>query len=331
MAALRGYAKWNPKPETLYWVHQVSKVLDEYEDYLPITLRQVFYDLVSRGYEKSEEAYGRLGTWVARARRAQMLPFDAFSDEQGRAHEVMAWASADGFWEDVEENFEHYRRHRMNGQPIRVEVWSEATGIGKQLQRVAWRYGIPVYISRGYTSVTNIHALAERAMKFDGHTVILHIGDYDPSGVGLFESLGEDVTAFVAQKRAWADREVVEDGRVILDKLRDSGPWVRTVRVALTPEQIDEHGIETAPPKPAPRRGAGSKKGTDSRSASWVGESAQAEALPPDLLAQIVAEAIEAELDMDRFREEVAKEDADKEAIRRVLDEGPASREDDDG
>jgi hypothetical protein len=78
--------------------------------------------------------------------------------------------------------------------------------------------------------------------------------------------------------------------------------------VALTREQVGEHGLETAPPS-----------SKDSRSKAWVGETAQLESMPPDLLAQTVRAAIESELDMEAFDEEVGREDADRATIAAVL------------
>lgn len=70
MPALRGYADWKPKEETLYWVGKVRGVLDEYRDYLPITLRQIFYRLVAEhGFDKTEQAYNRLGKERRRRRK----------------------------------------------------------------------------------------------------------------------------------------------------------------------------------------------------------------------------------------------------------------------
>jgi len=309
--ALRGYAPWEPKDETAYWIGKVEEVLEEYWSYLPISLRTVFYRLVAEhGFEKTEAAYNRLGTWVARARRAQMLRFDGLRDDQGKAQRVMAFDGLDGFMESVEDQFRHYRRKRMSGQPVRIEMWSEATGVSDQLRHVAWEYGIPVHVSRGFASVTNTHAVAERALKFDGPTVVLHVGDHDPSGVSIYESLIEDARAFLIQKRTWAGSLKDDpDGNLYYDEMDASGPTIRPVRVALTAAQVEEYGIETAPPKRS-----------DSRSASWEGETAQAEALPPDLLERLVKEAIEAELDMDRLREEIGKEDEDREQIRAILD-----------
>jgi hypothetical protein len=92
---------------------------------------------------------------------------------------------------------------------------------------------------------------------------VLHVGDYDPSGESIFEVIAEDAAAFVR-----ADR--------VLETID-----LHARRVALTAEQVDQFALETAPPKPS-----------DSRSVRWKGGTCQLEALPPDVLAEIVRDAI---------------------------------------
>ena len=43
----RGFAPWNPRSESLALVRDVQTVLDEYREYLPLTIRQAFYRLVA--------------------------------------------------------------------------------------------------------------------------------------------------------------------------------------------------------------------------------------------------------------------------------------------
>jgi hypothetical protein len=58
----RGYADWRPQAKTRGLLAAVEAVLAEYEDYLPLSVRQVFYRLVAMySYEKTERAYNRLG------------------------------------------------------------------------------------------------------------------------------------------------------------------------------------------------------------------------------------------------------------------------------
>jgi hypothetical protein len=42
----RGFADWSPRPDTMALLDTVRSVLDEYADYLPLTVRQIFYRLV---------------------------------------------------------------------------------------------------------------------------------------------------------------------------------------------------------------------------------------------------------------------------------------------
>ena len=58
---VRGFALWSPHGATLQLLEQVRAVLVEYEDHLPLTIRQIFYRLVGAyNYEKTERAYARL-------------------------------------------------------------------------------------------------------------------------------------------------------------------------------------------------------------------------------------------------------------------------------
>jgi len=61
---------------------QVKDVLAEYAEQLPLTLRQIFYRMVGAyGYEKTEQAYERLGETLNKARRARVIGMDAIRDD----------------------------------------------------------------------------------------------------------------------------------------------------------------------------------------------------------------------------------------------------------
>jgi hypothetical protein len=72
----RGFIEnYRPRQATLDLIERVQAVLIEYAAHLPLTLRQIFYRLVgvatedgSVGYEKTENAYKRLGEAVSKAR-----------------------------------------------------------------------------------------------------------------------------------------------------------------------------------------------------------------------------------------------------------------------
>ena len=57
-------------------------MLAEYAEQLPLTLRQIFYRMVGAyGYEKTEQAYERLGETLNKARRARVIGMDAIRDD----------------------------------------------------------------------------------------------------------------------------------------------------------------------------------------------------------------------------------------------------------
>ena len=74
----------------------------------------------------------------------------------------------------------------------------------------------------------------------------------------------------------------------------------------MTPDQIAALNLPTAPPKPTDRR-------------AFAGETVQAEAIPPDVLTNIVRDAIEARQDVAiRAALLAAEADSRKELARRL-------------
>jgi hypothetical protein len=292
----RGYAAWRPQAKTRRLLDQVQVVLDEYEAYLPLTVRQIFYRLVgSFAYEKTERAYDRLAEHLVRARRARLLPFDDIRDDGITTFRYQWFHGVESFWDAVGGTIKSYRRDRQAGQTHRLELWCEAAGMAPQLARVADRYSVPVFSSGGFSSLTAVRMIVDRACERDQPTVLLHVGDFDPSGASIFEAMSEDAVAFLEEDRVIALQRIIP------------------VRVALTGEQVSEYDLPTAPPK-----------ASDSRSKSWRGETCQLEALAPDALAELVSWAIEEWFDVGKLAEQVEHERADRAQLFKALPRGSA-------
>lgn len=270
---VRGFAEWRPRPDAQTLLRQVRKVLDEYHEHLPLTLRQVYYRLVgTRGYPKDEKAYKRLGELLNRARRAGLVAFEDIRDDGVTARPAPGWSSTGEFLTWVRAHAAEFRLDRQRGQARRLLLMCEAAGMVPQLERVAHPYGVEVKSSGGFDSTTAKHALACEVARCGGSTEILHLGDLDPSGVHVFQSLAEDVAAFA----------------------RELGAAVLFTRLAVTPAQAVTLRLPTAP-----------AKASDGRSFAGIGDdptaTVQAEAIPPDVLAKIVDEAIRQRLDRDAY------------------------------
>lgn len=299
MARPRGYADWKPNQESLTLIAQIQSVLDEYRAQLPMTARQIFYRLVGAyNYPKTERDYKNLCEKLVRARRAQMISFrDIRDDGTAELGGDSGFENPDAFYEYLRESWRGYGRETREGQEHRIELWCEAAGMGPQLERVASEFGVGVYSTGGFSSVTVTHEIAARALDSDLSTVFLHVGDYDPSGESIFDAMTTDALSFYVSQSGGG-------------RLADYEDEFRAVRVALTEDQVNEHALPTAPPKR-----------TDSRSVNWEGETCQAEAMPPDLLASTVREALEEWTDMEQMQLVEDEADDEQEAIRERLAE----------
>jgi hypothetical protein len=259
----RGFVPWNPQPKTRELLEQVQAVLDEYADYLPLTIRQIYYRLVgAHGYPKTQQAYENLGEHLNSARRARMIDMDVIRDDGGAILKPTIWESAEEFLNDMRDWAEDFRLDRTQGQKTRIVVMCEAAGMAPQLEQVADPFGITVMSSGGYDSLTEKHRFAKELADQDRQTEVLHIGDHDPSGAHMFLALLEDVEAFA----------------------RELGGNAKFSRLAVTPEQIARYRLPTAPANKDDKR-------------AFHGQTCQAEALAPDDLAAILRTAIEQRLD----------------------------------
>lgn len=290
----RGYADWRPQRKTRIVLDQVSAVLEEYAEYLPLTVRQIFYRLVGAyGYDKTELAYARLCEYLNRARRARLIDFDDIRDD-GVVTSARRWFEDEThFWDDTAERIRCYERDKQSGQHHRIELWCEAQGMMPQLTRVAWPCSVPVYSCGGFASLSAVREIVKRAERLAVPTVFLHVGDYDPSGESIFTAMTEDAAAFLAEDRILATSQFVPR------------------RVALTAAQVETYRLPTAPPK-----------ATDSRTARWAGETCQLEALPPDVLAAIVENAIREWVDLNVYAEHVERERRERVQMLRALPSG---------
>lgn len=257
---VKGYENWAPRAVNQDRLNKVLGLLERFGDQLPITGRQIFYQMVAlHGYPKNapEPLYDMLG----RARRARMISFDWVRDDNAvRSSPPYEFNDPEHFWGSVRSTAEKYRKHRQAGQRIHIELWCEAAGMTHQLERVAHPYGVSVFSGGGFDSITTKHEAASRAIarysKKEVLTTILHIGDHDWSGVTNFHVLEEDV------------EKMVDD---------EGFPGIVLVRrVAVRERHIKQFHLPTQEPKEIDVKNG------------WRGPTCQAEAYPPDVLATLV-------------------------------------------
>jgi hypothetical protein len=118
---VRGLAPWQPQQATRELLAVVQSVLVEYAEYLPITIRQIFYRLIgAHGYPKSEKAYKNLGEKLNRARRAGIIPFNSVRDDGITLVEPLAWDGPEELVRTFLLHADQFRLDRQIGQLRRL-------------------------------------------------------------------------------------------------------------------------------------------------------------------------------------------------------------------
>lgn len=267
---------WTPKQEAK--LARVRATLEELKNYWPLTLRQVYYQLVSRQLiENKVTEYAMLSKLLKHARLDGFVPWEAIEDRMRQSRLNRGWNDKDLFLDTELENFLlGYRRHLQQNQPNYLEIWIEKDALSSIFQRVADPYCIPVCTCRGFSSVSFLYELRQRILSSqtdDQQPIILYFGDFDPSGEEMLP----------AMKITLQDEMQVSE--VVYEK------------VALTREDITKYNLPHDP---------NAVKKSDSRYQKFVEKwgryAVELDALPPDVLQNRIREAIKSHIDMKEFK-----------------------------
>ena len=273
---------YRPHKKTKILIENVQSILEENASYLPMTLRQIFYQLVVKDQiAKTEAGYKRMTDHLANARRAQVIPFSSVRDDGFTGNLYMGWNSTEDFIDTLISQVGNLVLDLQNWQEVRLIVWCEAGGMVPQLENVASPYGIPVLSSGGFDSVTSKYNMARAVSRKPHH--IIHIGDFDPSGEHIATSLIADMRGF-------------------------SGSEIGFTRLAVNEEQGRLYDLPTALPKK-----------TDKRSFSGT-RTIQAEALRPEIMAGILSDEILDLIDNDQYEIALAAQDDARESVTDALE-----------
>lgn len=227
----------------------------------PMTVRQVFYQLVSRGaIAKTENEYKQtVIRLLGEMRMAGRIPFGWIADNTRWMRKPTTYSSLE---EALLRTASFYRRARWDEGDAYVEVWCEKDALAGVLYDVTSEWDVPLMVTRGYPSLSYLHEAAEVIAEQDRPVYLYYFGDYDPSGVDI------------ARNTEARLRQFAPDAEMHFEVL------------GVTPKQIAEWNLPTRPTK----RG-------DSRYAGFRGESVEVDAIPPDTLRNLAADAIAQHVD----------------------------------
>ena len=237
-------------------------VYDIIEADRPMTVRQVFYQLVNRNViEKSEAEYQQtVVRLLTTMRLAGELPFSWIVDHTRRRQVTKTYSD---MAEAVEDTATFYRKSALKESPAYIEIWVEKDALSGIMWDATAAYDVPLLSSKGMPSLTFLHSTAEQMRReWESRrrpSFIYQFGDHDPTGALI--------------------------PRTIETRLREFCPEIEfTVeRVSLTEQQIAFHRLPTRP----------TKRDGNRHAQGFEGESVELDALPPRVLKDMVREAIE--------------------------------------
>jgi DNA topoisomerase VI subunit A len=263
----------------------VNKILDEFaEQGYTLTLRQLYYQLVTRNIIPNlQKEYAKLSSLLVKGRMAGVVDWDAIED---RIRIPFIPYSVDDIDGALQDTINQYRLDRQDGQDVYIELWVEKDALSGVLKRITSHYHINLMVNRGYSSCSAMHDAFKRLEDKEDEgkkTVILYLGDHDPSGLDMIRDIRERLEEFGVN------------------------PEVR--HIGLTMKQIKKYN---PPPNPA--------KITDPRAKWYINEfgnvSWEVDALTPKVLHELVKKNVEELIDMDLFNDKIIQEEKDKETLR---------------
>jgi hypothetical protein len=254
------------------------------EDQHPMTIRQLFYRLVSTGLVTNDKKhYQMVIRLMTTARLDGRCDFDYIVDRSRPEYKSSVWDNAAQYAETVRRG---YRRDYWTLQPNHVEVWVEKDAIIGSIEPVTNELGVIIRVGRGFVSTTKIHDIAEHFKSIQKPITVFYLGDHDPSGTSIESDLSE--------------------------RLNQHGVYFDLTRLAIFGSDIKKFNL---PPLRI--------KDTDTRAAEFRAAYGNAcvelDALPPDELRRRLQVAIEGLIDAEQWRRDIRVEKAEFESIQRTV------------
>jgi len=270
----------------------ILQVVDDLRDYYPLTLRQIYYRLVAAEIiENSRSRYNDLSKVIKQMRLDEMLSWDVIEDRTRRVSTKRGYTDADEFLREQVDSMEYsgFSRCMVQGQEKYIELWVEKDALSRVFEDVSWAYCLRCVTCKGYQSISFLREYSERAQRALSNgqkPVVLYFGDFDPSGIQMFEA---------AQNS-------------LINEFGING--VKYERMALNLDDIKKYNLPNNPD---------AVKKTDRRYQAFVdkyGEYAvELDAIHPRELKNIAVAAVESELDMELVRQQLEVGKADEQKV----------------
>ncbi len=261
------------------------QIYDVLQEDRPQSVRHVFYRMTNPRLplyvDKSDQGYKQVQNRCSVMRREGTIPYGWFSDMSRRGYFTNTFTSASDF---IHQKQSQYRADLWQDSEWRCEVWCESRSVASVLLADCSDLAVSLYPCGGFTSMTFAHEAAEQHNDIDDNRPlkVFYVGDYDPAGVLIDVSLEREL------------REHLEDVELDFE------------RIAINPEQITEYDLPTKPRKASEKR------------KPEVELTVEAEAMPAQLMREILRTKIEALLPENALNVAKVAEQSEREWLNKL-------------
>ena len=284
------FKSYNPGKEKKLLLDKIQEIIKEYTDNnLVLTCRQLHYQLVSRNITaNTDKDYKALTRLISNARMAGMIDWKAIVD---RNRDSYTPYYEDNVPDSIERTLRQYRLNRMRNQDVYIEVMIEKMAIYEIVAEITRYYSITLTGDKGNCSKTILYDISKRLLTAQANgkkCIILYIGDHDPSGLMMIDSIIESLSLM----------------GVIDFEFRP---------IALTHDQAQKYNLP-----------CNDAKATDNNykkyEALYGKHSWECDALPTKVLQDILENEIRTSIDLWKFWEVLDQEEADKEKLKQIIE-----------
>lgn len=302
-------------------LNKVNDILLDYKEqgYI-LTLRQAYYQLVSRDIiPNTAKEYAKLSKLLTVGRMSGVVDWSSIED-RGRQPKIPYYVS--GVQAAIEDTIDQYRIDRQQGQENYVEVCIEKDALSSIFSRVTNQYHVRLLVNKGYSSCSAMYNIYERIISAykEGATkaTILYFGDHDPSGIDMIRDVSDRVGEMLSKgkEKERIKKMVKNSGGYFIDDfpLPDVSTIFQVKQLALNMIQVNNYGPPENPAKiDDPRAKGYMEKYGDS---SW-----ELDALQPNVLVDICKRGIESEINMNLYEEMLETEADQKRIIGKFLED----------
>jgi hypothetical protein len=252
----------------------------------PDTVRGIMYAVVSAGWlpDTSRKSYSRIQRILNVLRKKRIIPYKWIVDNIRSTEKPSSWSGLADFTDTVREA---YRKDFWASLPDYVCIIVEKDTAAGRIAPVTREYDVPLHPLRGFSSTTFAYAIGDEWSRIEKPIHCYYIGDHDPSGRMIEESIRERLTEFSEREFSWK-------------------------RLAVEPEHFEQFNIMPLDPKKQDTR--------YKRFAAGYGRRcAEVEAVPADALRKMVEDAIRSHIPAGEWERLQAIEAKERQTFKKFL------------